>query len=360
MVKNLFVALTMLNALFVVCAQDHMGAEGMRSWEGELEMADKGDADAIGTVAINYKDGHFGLRDYGKAIRYFEKLLSIEPDNAWAMKELGDIYMNNPFDDEKAAGYYRKAADMGHAGARIALAQYLYDAHNKVDEAKSLYRAVIKDYSANPGAYSNPDCYIEAILALYDIIRYDKASNKAEIDRLVSMVKEEAVAISPQYNNYLLRDMDMTGREPNGLRWIVDRVRYTAPGVMTLLQSRYIVSSFKDELVKEIETDVAQDKIEGGYSPREDETNKRDKAFHAAQYLVEKKQFKRALNLIKYAADRGQIEAAMHLAYYVYGKPEGELVGGPDPWPKIYKNAVKARRWKNIYDKFSYGGPSGW
>lgn len=331
-----------------VNAQDHMGAEGGRTWAAEIEMADKGDDYALYVVAVNYADGHFGIRDYDKAIYYLNKSLEKSPDDAGSLLMLGRVYdtMGEP---DKAQEYYRHAARLGNIEAMNMLALYA-----PTSEAIDWYRKVVK--KAREDKTVDAEEYADALVRLSYILEQNRSENLAEIKDLAAQVKDLRVFYSDTYSCYLFSYIEShpgSATNKDGLAELLMRLTRSADGLSRLFNSSQILDSFKEASVKKIEEEVHKIKTDGGYSTPEFEISNRDRAYTVASYLVEKKQYKRALPLMQFAADRGNIWAARDLAYFVYGKPVGDLIGGP-VWPAAYRNAAKARKWKAIYNKFFY------
>lgn len=349
-------ALPILMALTFVAevnAQDHMGAEGGRTWADEIEMADKGDEYALYVAAVNYADGHFGIRDYDKAIYYLNKRLEQSPDDAGSLLMLARVYdtMGEP---DKAQEYYRKSARLGNLAAMNMLALYAPNS-----EAIDWYRRVVKISRDNKTA--DAEQYAEALIRLSDMLEQNRSENLAEIKELAAQVKDPRVFYSDTYSCYLFSYIEShpgSAANKDGLAELLMRLTRSADGLSRLFNSSQILDSFKEASVKKIEEEVRNIKTDGGYSTPEFEIPSRDRAYTVACYLVEKKQYKRALPLMLFAAERGKLDAARDLAYFVYGKPVGDLIGGP-VWPAAYRNAAKARKWKAIYNKFFYEGPSG-
>lgn len=332
---------------------DYMGIGNGLSWEEQIALADEGDNYALEIVIGNYADGHFGLRDYDKAIYYLNKKLAKSPDDAEALFMLAQVY-DTMEESDKAQEYYRRAARLGNLAAMNMLALYAPNS-----EAIDWYRKVVK--KAREDKTVDAEEYADALVRLSYILEQNRSENLAEIKDLAAQVKDLRVFYSDTYSCYLFSYIEShpgSATNKDGLAELLMRLTRSADGLSRLFNSSQIPDSFKEASVKKIEEEVHKIKTDGGYSTPEFEISNRDRAYIVASYLVEKKQYKRALPLLQFAADRGNIWAARDLAYFVYGKPVGDLIGGP-VWPAAYRNAAKARKWKAIFNKFFYEGPSG-
>lgn len=329
---------------------DYMGIGNGLSWEEQIALADEGDNYALEIVIGNYADGHFGLRDYDKAIYYLNKKLAKSPDDAEALFMLAQVY-DTMEESDKAQEYYRRGARLGNLAAMNMLALYAPNS-----EAIDWYRKVVKISRAADNEDVDAEQYAEALIRLSYILEQNRSENLAEIKDLAAQVKDPRVFYSDTYSCYLFSYIEShpgSATNKDGLAELLMRLTRSADGLSRLFNSSQILDSFKEASVKEVEKIVRESKASGGYSTPENEIIERDKVYTVASYLVEKKQYKRALPLMLYAAERGNIWAARDLAYFVYGKPVGDLIGGP-VWPAAYRNAAKARKWKAIYNKFFY------
>ena len=101
----------MLLVAFAVAGSDNQQAGDSRSIEELSALADKGDADAMNSLGINYMKGLGVQKNLNKATEWFHK--AADKNNVYAMHSLGLIYssMNQP---AKAVKWYEKAANLGH------------------------------------------------------------------------------------------------------------------------------------------------------------------------------------------------------------------------------------------------------
>lgn len=79
-------------------------------------------------LALEYYDGEHGEDNRGKAFELFQNVLKEDPDNTYAINNLGNCYINGigtEADLKKAQRLYRKAAEKGDVNAQFNLAKSL-------------------------------------------------------------------------------------------------------------------------------------------------------------------------------------------------------------------------------------------
>lgn len=134
-------------------------------------------------MAYNYQYGPFKIRDYDKAIFYYKKL----PTMPKALYELGNIYSNNPYDEDKSREYYTKSASYDYIPALKALADFHNHWTGNEIEATKLYNKIIS--VRRPGDYAHVDEYVGSIFELYN--KYKSTNNNAEKDRLSKLMNDK-------------------------------------------------------------------------------------------------------------------------------------------------------------------------
>lgn len=349
-------------ALMLMCvgfagakAGNFMGAEGDRTWEDELMLADHGNVNALEVVAMNYALGNFDLRDYAKAEVYLKEWIKKDPINVKPYLTLAELYLMME-DEAKATLFYDRACDLGSLAALNGKAEILPD-----DNAKELYRKVIAISKEQPQNKALGEDFAKAVIGLRMRLNPDKTSERIEQRQLQELAKDPRVFNSNAYSNDLFTYIEWhpgTALPDEEMDELLDRLTNTADGLSRLLMSPNVYDIAKDAAIITVEDEVLRCNAAGSYAGPEEEIERRDKAYVVATHLAGEKDYKRALPLMLYAAERGNLWAARDLGYYVYGTPTPDLGGGAK-WPTSYRNAAKAQKWQEIFRKFFIDGPSG-
>ena len=84
--------------------------------------ANKGDAKCWDNMGLLYHEGWGTKADIRKALKYFKKALDVNPEDPFALRHIGEIYLEY-MNVEKAQKYYQMAADLGDEEAQEALSR---------------------------------------------------------------------------------------------------------------------------------------------------------------------------------------------------------------------------------------------
>lgn len=329
-----------------------------RTWQDELKCADEGSVEAMINVAFFYQYGPFSIRDYDKAIEYYSKIIKNDQEvgriKECALYELGNIYLNNPYDESLAEKYLTEAAKRNYIPAIKALAHFYYDIGREVEAIDLFNRVLI----IGGGDHTFLEEYVGSIIELYNINMQKPKPDIVESERLLDLINKNSDVLS--YTNagaiYKYRHADLhklTPEEDNQVKYVLTNTREGFSVLVDRFPPNHI-----DAAVMFVKREVENRKEQGWYCSTD--ISLREVASDIGKYLVEERAFDSAYMLLDWAAENGSVDAAVHLAYFVYGEPSGEFGDGESPWPKSYRNPEKAQKYKDIVDKFGYKGPSGY
>lgn len=342
-----------------------------RTWQDELKSAHEGSIAAMENVAFFYQYGPFSVRDYQKAIDYYSNIIdkySRSTDDGTryyeiGMYELGNIYLNNPYDEDKAEQFLKAAADRNYIPAVKALAHFYYDS-GREGEAIDLFNKVLILSESHGNTFDKE--VIGSFFAMFDINLQKPKPVRAETIRLMDILYQDDVVdidddvATVRWNSeaktlYKYRYGDLRTLTPEE-EYQAHYMLSNTPEGFSVLIDRF-PRSFIDEAIRSVKGEVENRKEKGGYWSTD--IHLREVASYIGRYLVGLGEFDSAYMFLDWAAENGSVDAAAQLAYFVYGNPSGEFGDGESVWPESYRDPEKAQKYKDIVDKFGYKGPSG-